>query len=99
MRRARIALAAMLTSGAFLAAASEAPAPDSSKHCGIVAKGQREYRVKARAVSCRFANRWVKRYFRRGRVAPGFRLTKTSGGKAPWYCTKGERKAYWPERL
>ena len=55
--------------------------------------------MKARAVKCRFARRWVKRYFRRGRVAPGFTLTPTSGGVAPWYCTKGERKAYWPERL
>jgi len=79
-------------------AAPGVPAPDNSKHCGIIAKGQREYRVKARAVKCRFARRWVKRYFRRGQVAPGFTRTETSGD-TPWYCTKGDRKAYWPERL
>jgi hypothetical protein len=78
---------------------AEAPAPDNSKHCALVTKGGKVYRVKARAVRCKFANRWVKRYFRSRRVAPGYRFTETSGGKAPWYCTKGARKAYWPERL
>jgi hypothetical protein len=95
----RISLVATVAALGIVAFPAEAPAPDNSKHCAIVAKGSREYRVKARAVKCRFANRWVKRYFRRGKVAPGFTLTETDGGKAPWYCTKGARKAYWPERL
>jgi hypothetical protein len=90
---------AAVAAGVPAAAAPALPAPDGSKHCGIATKGSAEYRVKARAVRCRFARRWVKRYFRSGRVAPGFTLTETSGGKAPWYCTKGDRKAYWPERL
>ena len=93
------AAVAVLAAGVPAGAAPALPAPDASKHCGIATKGQRAYRVKARAVKCKFARRWVKRYFRRRRVAPGFTLTKTGGGVAPWYSTKGARKAYWPERL
>lgn len=99
MRRVRIALAAVAAGAVFLTVPAEAPAPDRSKHCGIASKGSRDYRIKARAVKCSFARRWVKRGLRSGRVAPGFRRIATSGGRVPWYCTKGERKAYWPERL
>ena len=76
-----------------------APAPHPSKSCGVTAKGEREYRVKARGVKCRFARRWVKRYLRRGREAGGFNCVETDGGQAPFYCTKGASKAYWAERL
>lgn len=100
---ARRVLPALLVA-AFLAAlpagpAAAAPTPDNSKHCGLIAKGEREYRVKTRKLKCRFARRWVKRYMNRGKVADGFSCIKTSGGKAPFYCTKGPVKAYWAEKL
>ena len=84
---------------ALPASAAAVPAPHVSKSCGLTTKGSREYRVKARKVRCRFARRWAKRYLRNGSEAPGFSCVKTSGGVAPWYCTKGEAKAYWVEKL
>ena len=65
----------------------------------MTAKGSREYRVKARSVRCRFARRWVKRYLRSESEARGFNCIETSGGQAPFYCTKGSSKAYWAEKL
>lgn len=99
MRRAKIALAVVAAAGVLLTVPAEAPAPHVSKSCGVISKGSRDYRVKARAVRCRFARRWVKRYFRSRSEARGFNCIRTSGGRAPFYCTKGEVKAYWAERL
>jgi hypothetical protein len=92
-----VAVALLVT--ALPASASAVPAPHISKSCGLTAKGSRTYRVKARKVRCRFARRWAKRYLRNGSAASGFSCVKTSGGAAPWYCTKGEVKAYWVEKL
>ena len=96
--------AALLITVALLAAAAPnssaaAPAPHYSKSCGVTAKGSQEYRVKARAVKCRFARRWVKRYLRSGSKARGFNCVETEGGQAPFYCTRGANKAYWALRL
>lgn len=99
MRPGRVTIAVIAAASVLLAAAPEAPAPHTSKSCGLIAKGSRDYRVKARAVKCRFARRWVKRYLGSGAEASGFDCVKTDGGVAPFYCTKGEVKAYWAERL
>ena len=93
-----VAAAALLVAGVPSGTAS-VPAPHVSKSCGLTAKGSKTYRVKARKVRCRFARRWAKRYLRNGSHAPGFSCVTTSGGVAPWYCTKGEAKAYWVEKL
>jgi hypothetical protein len=99
MRTGKLTVAVLAAAAVLLAGAPQAPAPHVSKSCGVIAKGSREYRVKARKVRCRFARRWAKRYLRNGSAASGFSCVKTSGGAAPWYCTKGEVKAYWVEKL
>ena len=96
----RLVVAAALLAGVPAGSSLAVPTPDSAKHCALIDRNGRDYRVKARKMKCRYANRWVKRYFNKGTVADGFNCIKTDGGKAPFYCTKsGTRKAYWAEKL
>jgi hypothetical protein len=100
LRRALPAvLAAALLAGLPAGPVAAAPAPDNAKHCGLIAKGNSDYRVKTRKLKCRFARRWVKRYMNKGRVADGFSCIKTGIASRPFYCTKGPVKAYWAEKL
>ena len=81
-----------------LAMPASAPAGHRSKSCGIVAKGSRDYRVKARAMKCVHARRWARAYLRERRRAPGFRCLNPPDRDIPFFCSRGS-KAYWVVRL
>ena len=85
-----------------VAVACVLPAPASaghkSKNCGVVAKGSRDYRVKARAMKCKHARKWARAFLRSRRRAPGFRCLNPPDRKIPFFCSKGV-KAYWVVRL
>jgi hypothetical protein len=97
MRRA-VCVALALALAMSAAPSGAIPRPHVSKRCGVVAKGSNDYRVRARAVRCSFATRWVKRYLRDRSYPRRWRCVR-SRGKAPFYCTRGSVKAYWAERL
>ena len=85
-----------------LAVACAAPAPavagHRSKNCGLIAKGSRDYRVKARAMKCRHARRWARAFLRDRTRAPRFRCLNPPDRDIPFFCSRGV-KAYWVVRL
>jgi len=98
------ALIAVCAAAAGLAAPTAAsaapPAAEPSAHpkrCGLIARGSRDYRVRARVVTCRFAVKWSRAYFRRGARPRGYSCSRP-GGSFPFFCRKGRRQ-YWAERL
>ena len=90
----------MLAGAVVIALATPAPAPAGhrSKSCGIVTKGSRDYRVKARVMKCRHARKWARVYLRERRPAPRFRCTNPPDRDIPFFCFRGS-KAYWVVRL
>ena len=93
-------LAAIFAGALVIALAAPAPAPagHTSKSCGIVAKGSRDYRVKARAMKCTHARRWARAFLRARRRAPRFKCTNPPDRDIPFFCFRGV-KAYWVVRL
>jgi hypothetical protein len=90
-----VALVAVVVLAA--AGATPAVAGHRSKSCGVIAKGERDYRVKARAMRCKHARKWVRAYLRSRRRAPGFRCFDPPDA-IPFFCARGV-KAYWVMRL
>ena len=80
------------------AMATPAEAGHRSKSCGVMAKGSRDYRVKARAMKCRHARKWVRAYLRSRKRAPRFRCLNPPDRNIPFFCSRGV-KAYWVVRL
>jgi plastocyanin len=79
-------------------AGAEPAAPSAhAKRCGVIAKGSRDYRVRARVVRCRFAVRWSRAFLHRGGKPRGYSCSRPSDA-IPLYCRKG-RRVYWAERL
>ena len=93
MRRGTLALVAAL----LLVPAGEAQA-GHAKNCGVIfnVKGDRDYRVRAYAVTCDFARTWSRRYIRRGRRPSGWSCSKP-GGNITFYCKRGS-KYYYAQR-
>ena len=81
-----------------LAAPAAAPAGHKSKSCGIATKGSRDYRVKARAMTCRNARKWARAFLRSRRRAPRFKCVNPPDRDIPFFCFRGA-KAYWVVRL
>ena len=93
-------LGVILAAAALIALAmpATAPAGHKSKSCGVVAKGSRDYRVKARVMKCAHARRWARAYLRERRRAPRFRCLNPPDRDIPFFCSRGS-KAYWVVRL
>ena len=91
---------AILAATLALALAMPAPAPagHKSRTCGIVAKGSRDYRVKARSMKCASARKWARAFLRRRRPAPRFKCVNPPDRDIPFFCFRGA-KAYWVVRL
>ncbi len=88
------ALAAVPTaSSAGVAAGGGSPEASAhvTKRCGTVGN----YRVRARAVSCRFARKWSRAYLRSGARPSGYACSRPGHG-IRLYCRKGARQ-YWAE--
>ncbi len=91
-------LAAVLVAAAALAATSPATAPAAhGTNCGVVSKGSADYRVTGRAIACRSARKWVRRYLR-DRGKPGGWSCVNPAGAVRVYCSRAS-KAYWATRL
>jgi plastocyanin len=74
-----------------------AAAGHEAKRCGLLAKGNAAYRIKARKLTCRFARRSARAYLNRRSAAAGFDCYRP-GTNVAFYCANGA-KAYWGERL
>lgn len=92
------AMVAALAAPATASAAAPRAEPSAHpKRCAVIARGSRDYRVRARVVTCRFAVRWSRAYFRRRARPSGYSCSRP-GGSFPFFCRKGRRQ-YWAERL
>ena len=93
-----IALVAVATLAVLaLGDAEPAAAVHSSKNCGIVTAGSRDYRVRAQKVECDTALRGAKRYLREGEALSGFSCDEPDG-RLEFFCKNGTR-VYWAVRL
>jgi len=91
-------VAVVLVAFAALAAANPATAPAGhGTNCGVVSKGSADYRVTGRAIACRSARKWVRRYLR-DRGKPGGWSCVNPAGAVRVYCSRAS-KAYWATRL
>jgi hypothetical protein len=101
IRRAALcaAIAIAIAPVTTLGGAEPASAAHVSKRCGLVSKGSRDYRVRARVITCASARRWVRAYLRNRARPRGWRCVRQRTGRTPFFCTRGPSKAYWAERL
>ena len=80
------------------AAAPPVSAGHRSKNCGVMAKGERDYQMKTRAMKCTHARKWARAFLRSRKRAPRFRCLNPPDAKIPFFCSRGV-KAYWVVRL
>jgi hypothetical protein len=93
-----LAVAALLTAAvASLGAPEAASARHQGRDCGIVSKGERDYRVRAQQLSCDKAVRGANRYLRSGSALAGFACDDPAG-RIQFFC-KSDTKVYWAVRL
>jgi hypothetical protein len=91
-------VAVVLVIAAALAVAGPSPARAAhGKSCGIVSKGASDYRVSARALTCRSARKWVRRHLRDRGKPRGYSCVDPAGSVRV-YCSRGS-KSYWATRL
>ena len=94
--RKRLAIVVVMVAAFSLPTAPSAPA-SHGKDCGIVSAGSRDYRVSARAMSCRSARKWTGRFLREGSRPRGYTCVNPAGSIRV-YCSRASR-SYWATRI
>lgn len=88
---------AVVPAASVAGVAAPGGSPEASAHvvkrCGTISGGN--YRVRARATTCRFARKWSAAYLRSGAKPSGYACSRPGHGIA-LYCRKGNRQ-YWAE--